>query len=119
MRALFLVIGAVFLCALTSCNECGPASDGYTFEQGSQRIGDREIRIVLYSSGAELKAAYAALPNGRQLGPSEDLQAYSAITNNTCTIHMIDPAAHYNPEFAGHELTHCLYGEFHPSQNDR
>lgn len=92
--------------------------DGYTFEQGSQRIAERSIRVVTYETETALKAAYAEVGQ-RTLGPNEDLFGFSVITKTGCTIHALDPKVNYRPEELGHELTHCLYGEFHPSQNER
>jgi predicted small secreted protein len=101
---------------LASCNQ--GAGDGYTFEKGTQRIAERPIKVVTYGSYADLRRAYATFHEGRQLSQNEELQAFSVI-NGVCTIHMIDPAVNYQPDFFGHELTHCLYGDFHPHQNDR
>jgi hypothetical protein len=33
-----------------------------------------------------------------------------------CTIHIVDPAKDYRPEWIGHELTHCLHGQWHEGQ---
>lgn len=107
--ALFLFIGA--------CGQQG-SSDGYYFEKDSKRI-DRQIKTVLYPNQAAIVAAYETQTGKkRQLG-NEELQAFSVIGSQTCTIHMVDPAIKYQPDFIGHELTHCLYGDFHPSQNER
>lgn len=96
---------------------CTPSSgDGYYFEKDSKRIAERPIKVVTYQTYDELLASYSTF-NGRTLTVKEKLQAFTVI-NKTCTIHMIDPAVNYQPDFFGHELTHCLYGEFHPSQNN-
>ncbi len=108
--------------AIASCDKGtakGTASDGYTFEQGVEPYKEREISIVLYRDAESLKAFYATLPNARTLSNLEDLKAFSSITDTRCVIHMVDPAVSYDPEFAGHELVHCMYGEFHPNQNNR
>ena len=34
-----------------------------------------------------------------------------------CTIHMMDPAVNYEPEIYGHELTHCIRGQFHKNKD--
>lgn len=103
--------------ALLSCKPSG-SPDGYFFEAQSKRLPDAAIQVQTYPSYAALKRAYSAYHNGRVLGSNEDLQAFSVIkVGQSCTIHMIDPKVTYQPEFFGHELTHCLYGEFHPSQN--
>lgn len=105
------------LLALASCGK-PEGSDGYTFEKQSQMIDPRPIVVRTYPSVAALKAAYAQQKNGRKLGESEELFGFSVI-NQICTIHIVRPSVAYHPEEYGHELTHCLYGEWHPHQNDR
>lgn len=117
MKKTLIALASLF--ALTSCEEGYKAPDGYKFEAQSQRLSpSRQISVVTYSSMADLRRAYEAQPNARPLAAGRELQAFSAYNSRTCTIHMIDPAVTYMPEFFGHELVHCLYGEFHPSQND-
>jgi hypothetical protein len=109
------------LTALLTLASCGKpeGADGYHFEEGTQMIEPRAIAVVTYPSYDALKAAYAQQKNGRKLGENEDLFAFAVIKPNVCVIHEIRPAIAYKPEEFGHELTHCLYGDFHPSQNDR
>lgn len=114
MKKLF-VIAAL---ALASCNTHPVASDGYTFEQKSELLEPRQIKVVLYPTLSSLKKEYDGTKNAAALPTNRALQAFSVIGQKTCTIHMVDPKVSYMPEFFGHELTHCLYGEFHPSQND-
>lgn len=109
-----LILAAALL--LSACKQ--GAADGYTFEPDSKKIGERDIEVVLYYHPSVLSASYETHTGARKLG-DEDLMAFSVINSTTCTIHMMDPAIKYQPEFFGHELTHCLYGEFHPSQNER
>lgn len=88
----------------------------YHFEKEALRINDRPIKVVTYKTDKELRSAYKKV-RGRELGSMEELFGFSVIKKDSCTIHMIDPATKYCPSDFGHELTHCLYGEFHPSQN--
>lgn len=114
MKKLILALAATL--AVASCNQ--GASDGYFFEKDTQPLSpEREIHLVLYPNLAEVNAAFQAQSNSPKLAGDRELQAFSVITDETCTIHMIDPAVKYMPEFFGHELVHCLYGEFHPGQN--
>lgn len=118
MRFPWICATILALLALASCQK-PEAADGYHFEQGTQMIDPRPIVVRTYPNYAALKAAYAAAPGQkRKLGENEDLFAFSSI-GTVCTIHMIRPSVAYRPEEYGHELTHCLYGDFHPSQNDR
>lgn len=115
MRKIILALAAVI--SLSSCLKQSTAADGYRFEGGTKT--ERSIKFVTYSNMDAVKRAYAATPKARKLGPNEDLQAFSLLTPTTCTVHMIDPAVSYKPEWIGHEVTHCIYGEFHPSQIER
>ena len=114
MRKLLLALAA-FL-ALASCQK-NTSADGYYVEKESQRIDVQPV-IVLMSSQDQIKRAYANKVH-KDLPSDRDLQAFSVIDfkAKTCTIYMIDPKVKYVPEFIGHELTHCIYGEFHPHQN--
>jgi hypothetical protein len=94
------------------------AADGYYFEKNALRINARPIKIVVYSDVKSLRAGYAKI-NGRTLAANEELFGFGVINQSACTLHLIDPKTRYMPEELGHELTHCLYGEFHPSQNER
>ncbi len=115
MRKIILAVAA-FL-ALSSCDSTPRAKDGYYFENGTKT--ERSIRFVTYTSMDDVKRAYATTKGARKLGPNEDLQAFALVSPTTCTVHMIDPAVSYKPEWIGHEITHCLYGEFHPNQIER
>lgn len=110
------ILALVAFTLLASCSN--GTTDGYTFEKGTKRITPNlEIKVVLYPSLDSLKVNYPHNANAKRLPADRELMAYSVIGHGVCTIHMIDPAVRYMPEFFGHELTHCLYGEFHPSQN--
>lgn len=30
-----------------------------------------------------------------------------------CTVHIVDPSVSYHPDYAGHEILHCFYGNWH------
>lgn len=110
----FIAIASAFL--LLSCDM--NTTDSYQFERQTVLLEPRrEIIVQLYDSERAIIEAYA-LKNGRKLNNGEQLQAFSVINNKTCTIHMIDPKYKYDPAFAGHELVHCLYGNFHPKQDE-
>jgi hypothetical protein len=107
----------VLALGLTACKPADSGADGYTFEQGTKPLPQLEIKVVKYPSFEAIKDAYAKQPGARRLGVTEELQAFSSYNDKTCTIHMIDPAVNYQPEFFGHELVHCLYGNFHAGQD--
>lgn len=117
MKKLILVLAAAL--SLTACKVETAGPDGYYFEQSERLTPERDVRVITYKSIADVQTAFDAQKNAPKLSENAKLQAFSVITNKTCTIHMVDPNAHYMPEFIGHELTHCLYGEFHPKQNEK
>jgi len=87
---------------------CGPA-DGYTFEQKEFDRSAPNITVVTHPS---LKDLREAAPASAKEGKAE-LQAWSAITRHGCEMHIVDPARSYQPEWIGHEATHCVYGRWH------
>jgi hypothetical protein len=99
---------------LASCSET--ATDKYTFEKGTGRLRpERQITVVTHPSLDDLRKEKRATG---AVAANRDLMAYSIISQTKCTVHIVDPAVKYMPEFIGHEITHCLYGEFHPTQNN-
>lgn len=91
---------------LASCNT--EAADGYDFKPPQARI-EREIKVVLHPN---LVSVAKAKP-GQPLAADRELFGFAVINSKTCTIHAVDPAKSYHPEQLGHELTHCLYGDWH------
>jgi len=111
------ILASLLALSLASCQPS--ADDGYTFEKAATRIEERPITVITHSSINELKQYYNSQPNHRKLGANEQLHAYTVIRPKVCEMHVVDPKVSYDPVFMGHELTHCLYGEWHPTQNER
>lgn len=103
-----LIILAAF--ALAACNP-DVAADGYSFdpEGRGQVYREREIKVVLHPTQRSIENAKP----GQRVGLDRELFGFGIITDDKCTIHVIDPVKSYRPEQLGHELTHCLYGEWH------
>jgi hypothetical protein len=100
------ILAAVALIALVSCSK-SESSDGYRFEKVQWEQPQMQVTLVTHKSLADLQRA----------GPEvkgHAVQAWSVVNpNGQCEIHIVDPAVKYVPEFIGHELTHCAYGNFH------
>lgn len=103
------------LLALAACEKEHPsygqlAEDGYHLEDVSD-LRNPVIRVMIHISRADMLKAYPGVP-------PEDLQAFTTYNKErtTCTVHLVDPAKKYKPQWAGHELLHCVYGNWHPSQ---
>lgn len=113
MRKLILLAAL----AIASCKPQA-AADGYDFERGSQRIYSQGISVVIEPSVAALQHDFAQQPQAPMLGADEKLFAFTRLTpQGVCTIYIVDPAVKYIPEDYGHELIHCVYGNFHASQD--
>lgn len=94
------------------------ALDNYYFTGVQYKRSQVEIKLILYSNYDDIaKAAGEDL----SVGPNEYIVAFSKnnIKENVCEIHMIDPEIAYRPEFTGHEMLHCFYGQFHGSNNTK
>lgn len=101
--------------ALIACD--AKASDGYRFEEAGWVATDLDVKVVLLPSIEALRDQYAEV-NGRTLGPNEELFAFGEVNpSGSCTIYKVDSRVEYAPEQDGHELNHCIYGEWHPQQN--
>jgi len=95
---------------LAACQQ--PASDGYTFEGAEYAREQVVVRVVTHASLTELRHA-ANAAGARDDG--RELMAWATLSGDrtSCTIHVVDPARVYAPEWLGHELAHCLYGRWH------
>lgn len=90
---------------------CNQAPDGYRFERKEYERTEPAISIVTHRSLAELRAA---APASAKADPSRKLMAWSIIRPGGCEVHVVDPAVSYRPEWIGHEVTHCVWGRWHP-----
>lgn len=105
---LFLSIGL-----LVSCEKTSPyGSDNYTFEKKEWDNKNLSIVVVTHPTYNSLRQSGPAAKQG------QELMAWAKVSENgSCEIHIVDPAVSYKPEYMGHELAHCIYGRWHPSQD--
>jgi hypothetical protein len=108
-----LLIGCVaFLSACDSPTNRG--TDGYTFDKATISKQQVTINIIEYDSLIELNEA--ALKVGAKVEVNGEIMAFSVLrppSYSTCTIHIVNPKSGYRPEYIGHEMIHCFYGEWH------
>ena len=101
---------------LAGCNN-PQGADNYSFGNKQYEKDSVQVSIVTYDSPAKLQkvAKYEYGVN------SPTLVAFSILRPpfDTCTIHMVDPSVSYQPEFVGHEFLHCVYGQWHTSNELR
>lgn len=97
---------ALVISLLAGCNQVGV--DGYAFGDPEYTKTHLTVDLVLVDTEAELRA----------LGPGEDGRKVMAFANlnpahNQCTIYTVKPSRTYQPQWLGHELTHCIHGRWH------
>jgi hypothetical protein len=103
LLAIFFLIG--------SCDQPKTGADGYRFEKMDFERSQLSVTLVPYPSAKALQAA------GKRFGVerAESLAAFATLSRSEprCTIHYVHPQVSYEPEWLGHELVHCIYGQFH------
>jgi hypothetical protein len=112
--ALFIImIIGIASCGKTPINNTG--ADGYYFEKETFTRTEFPIEIVLVESPDEMARLIAKQKHVQGDIEIKNVAAFSTIRmkDTKCTIYMLDPKVHYEPEFYGHELTHCIYGVWH------
>lgn len=92
--------------------------DYYYFATPEYTLTDMHLTVKLYGSFAELQSEAAR----RAVVPKEDADhvvafAVHSYEKKWCSIHMVKPTVWYLPRFYGHELLHCVYGNFHKGQD--
>lgn len=95
---------------------CEPASpDGYRFERSDFERDQVTVAIVQHDTRRDFENAAAGLG----ITAPESLAAFGTVhpTEPRCTIHVMRISRHYQPQWLGHELTHCIYGRFHGEAN--
>lgn len=98
--------GALLIVAmLAGCDQ----GDGYQFQTKEFTRREVTIMVVEYPSLKDLKAEAV------KRGQPEDVMAFAtySLNHNTCTVHIVDPAVRYYPEYIGHEFVHCIHGRWH------
>lgn len=88
--------------------------DGYKFEKETFLRTEFPVEIILFPTEQALQTAFKAR-TGSTHNAAKNVAAFAVIrkADPTCTIYMLDPKTNYQPEFIGHELVHCIYGEWH------
>lgn len=92
------------------------SNDGYYLEATPENNTRFYVRIVKYKSYEEVASAWKK--KGGDVPDVGRIVAFAEWTKdgNSCVIHMVDPKITYRPQFIGHELVHCMHGDFHPTQ---
>jgi hypothetical protein len=118
----FLFLVALMFVMIIGLASCGKTStghntgaDGYYFEKETFTRTEFPVEIVLVQSAAEMSKLISTQKRVQGTIEPKNVAAFSTIRLNDpkCKIYMIDPKVHYEPEFIGHELVHCIYGIWH------
>lgn len=90
--------------------------DGYIIERSEFDHRYLTLRLHLYRSVSSFEKAAKA--NGVASTSKIKTKGFTFYNPNSlvCDMYIYDPKYDYEPEFIGHELVHCLYGDFHPNQ---
>jgi hypothetical protein len=99
-------IAFLILPLVSACDK--PAADGYQFGEPSWVQTDLRVTVVLVPSVEELRRIAPKVEPGREV------MAFARVSpDGSCTIYKLDSRVRYAPEWDGHELNHCIFGEWH------
>ena len=88
--------------------------DGYVFEQKEFTRPAMILFVHEYRTRSELHDTYQRI---YPLAPRPTgLLAFARWNAEACEIHILDPGYQYEPHVMGHEVAHCIHGNFHPNQ---
>lgn len=121
MKNIFLALLVLLSTMWIPCTSYarGIGADGYRFSTKSIERKEVRIKIVTYKTYDALeKALKSHLGNDPKYSAikASRVEAFSILElpeYDVCTIHMIDPEVSYEPEYVGHEMLHCIYGQWH------
>jgi hypothetical protein len=98
-------------------------ADGYSFEGPSfdRPVLNQKIKVILVATQKEMERLYKE-KTGHVFDPTgkKKLQAFAfpSQTKKFCLLYIPDARKEYRPEIIGHELTHCIFGYWHPKQDE-
>lgn len=120
-RGSYRWLGAAVLVSLVASSPATArqkrAADGFRF--GTPEYVKTDFRVVIVeheSAGENARAAMAAgatLPEPSSDNTEIKLKAWSRLRDGSCEIHVVKATVSYEPEWLGHELSHCIYGRWH------
>ena len=111
MKNLKILFAALALTSLSSCGTQIPASDGYTFDKQDFYRDDIHVKIVQFDNRKEFEAEAARVG----IENTSVVMAFTTVSLSepVCTIRVMNIPNDYEPKWIGHELIHCMYGNFH------
>lgn len=115
MKKILSVILFLFLVACEPQNNVG--ADGYRFYEKEFEQSVVEVKVIPYQS----RETFLIAARGRGI-TDMNIAAFAEIRPpkyTQCTVHIMDPLVSYEPEWYGHEFTHCFYGQWHKNNESR
>jgi hypothetical protein len=109
-----VLMGLALSFALPASARGAPSLDGYSFERPEFEQTNVRLTFVPVRDQVEMKRLAGSFGLVSQTGT---IKAFSIYKKGTCVIYAEDPRLQYEPEFLGHELAHCIFGNFHPEQS--
>ena len=107
---LLTVVGGLYACEQLE----KPAADGYYFGEPQYVNTNVSVQIVTYTEKDFIEEV-------RKRRLPKEVMAFTELFSNDqqrCRIHIVRPTEKYSPEMVGHEFLHCVYGQWHTSNED-
>ena len=119
---------ALLLLFISSCDTDTnkKASDEYYFEDKEYTLIEQDYIFVVVENKKKwndlVKQYFGSEYTGDQMGAFSRLRLNRQEPNlagSECIVYIKDPTWQYEPEYIGHEIIHCLFGKWHPSQRGK
>lgn len=122
----FLAVCAALVLSTAYAGNKG--SDGYVFQPDTTFAPRMDFEIEMIVLPSKEAMAEVLAKRNRQIVQENDgsivkftprtVMAFAVVRTGTtkCTIYMVDPKVAYMPEYYGHELLHCMYGDWHKGE---
>lgn len=96
------------------------SSDGYKFHSKEYENEHVLVTVKTFKTRKEFNDIAKQLGVKVDYG-EEQLVAFTYIEEDSrfCTIYMVDQSIEYRPAFVGHEFLHCVYGQWHISNDSK
>lgn len=111
---LLVVLPFLLMLAYDSAFPQRKGADGYEFGEPQFVRQYTYVKLVTYDTQAEV--AIAAYEHGFEMWQA--VRAFAVLSEDplgVCELHAVDPQQLYMPEYYGHEILHCFYGNWHRS----
>jgi len=117
-RKTLIATGILLLTVVVGLYACEqlekPAADGYYFGEPQYVNANVSVQIVTYTEKDFIEEV-------RKRKLPKEVMAFTELFSNDqqrCRIHIVRPTEKYSPEMVGHEFLHCVYGQWHTSNED-